>query len=121
MAVRAVRGATTVERNDGELILEAAKELLEELIKANELKGEELIDIIFTVTPDLTKAFPARAARQLGYTDVPLLDMLEPDVEGALEKCIRIIIHTNTDKKNSEMIPVYMRGAVSLRPDLAKR
>ena len=120
MAVRADRGATTVEHNEEKKILENTKELLEDIIKENALEKEDLIDMIFTITPDIDKAFPARAARQLGYTDVPLLDMAEPEIEGALTKCIRIIIHTNTEKKNSDMIPVYLRGAKALRPDLIK-
>ena len=118
--VRALRGATTVVNNDMEEILEATRELLGEMISKNEINKEDLIDIVFTITPDLTKVFPARAARQIGYTDVPLLDMAAPDIEGALKKCIRAIIHVNTDKKNSDMKPIYLRGATVLRPDIVK-
>ncbi len=121
MAVRAVRGATTVENNDLEEILEATREMLSAVIEANELVQEDIIDMIFTVTPDLDKVFPARAARQLGFTEVALLDMLAPDIEGALKKCIRVVIHINTDKSNSEMKPQYLRGAVVLRPDIANK
>ena len=121
MAVREVRGATTVEHNEEEEIINATKELFEEVIKANCLDKEDLIDIIFTITPDIDKLFPTKAVRQLGYTDVPLLDMAAPDIDGALKKCIRVIIHTNTEKKNSEMVPVYLRGAKVLRPDLVSK
>ena len=119
--VRAVRGATTVVNNDTEEILEATRELLSELAERNSIDKEDMIDIVFTVTPDLTKVFPARAARQLGYTDVPLLDMLAPDIEGALKMCIRVIIHFNTDKSNGDMKPAYLRGAKVLRPDIVKK
>lgn len=121
MAVRAVRGATTVENNDLEEILAATREMISAVIEANELKNEDIIDMIFTVTPDLDKVFPARAARQLGYTDVALLDMLAPDIDGALKKCIRLVIHINTDKGNAEMKPQYLRGAKVLRPDIANK
>lgn len=116
--VRAVRGATTVVNNETEEILAVTRELLAEIMQRNEINKEDLIDIIFTVTPDLTKVFPTRAARQLGYTDIPLLDMQAPDIEGALKMCIRTIVHLNTEKKNSEMKHVYLRGAKVLRPDI---
>lgn len=116
--VRAVRGATTVVNNEAEEILEATRELIGEIVRRNEINKEDLIDIVFTLTPDLTKVFPTKAARQLGYTDVPLLDMQAPDIEGALEMCIRTIIHINTEKKNADMKHVYLRGAKVLRPDI---
>lgn len=116
--VRAIRGATTVVNNDAEEILEAAGELISEIVRRNEINKEDLIDIIFTLTPDLIKVFPTKAARQLGYTDVPLLDMQAPDIEGALKMCIRTIVHLNTEKKNSDMKHVYLRGAKVLRPDI---
>lgn len=118
--VRAVRGATTVVNNDAEEILEAARELLSEIMQKNEINKDDLIDIIFTVTPDLTKAFPTKAARQLGYTEVSLLDMQSPDIEGALKMCIRAIVRLNTEKKNSDMKYIYLRGARVLRPDIVK-
>ena len=118
--VRAIRGATTVVNNDAEEILEATRELLGEIVKRNEISKDDLIDIIFTLTPDLTKVFPTKAARQLGYTDIPLLDMQAPDIEGALKMCIRTIVHLNTDKKNVDMKHVYLRGAKVLRPDIVK-
>ena len=121
MSVRAVRGATTVEVNEREAIIDATKELLGEIIERNNIKTENMVDIIFTVTSDLTKVFPAATARQMGIVDVPLLDMLSPEIEGSLKKCIRIMLHFNTDKQNSEIHPVYLRGAVALRPDIIKK
>ncbi len=118
--VRAIRGATTVENNEREEIIEATKEMLAQIISDNALKTEDMISVIFTVTPDLDKVFPAAAVRQMGITDVPLLDMAAPDIDGALKKCIRVIVHTNSDKGNKDMIHSYLRGAKVLRPDLAK-
>ena len=92
-----------------------------EIIERNSIDVEDMIDITFTVTPDLTKVFPALAVRKMGITDVPLIDMLAPDIEGALEKCIRTIIRFNTEKKNSQMHPVYLRGAKVLRPDIVAK
>ena len=90
--VRAIRGATTVENNDREEIIEATKEMLETIISENNIKTEDMVSVIFTITPDLDKVFPAVAARKMGIVDVPLLDMSEPEIDGALKKCIRILI-----------------------------
>lgn len=116
--VRAVRGAITVDRNEKEDILDAAKELIQEAMNKNDIDTDNVVSIIFTLTPDLTGAFPAAGVRQLGITDIPLLDLVQPNVEGALEKCIRLMMYINTDKKNSELHHVYLRGARVLRPDL---
>ncbi len=118
--VRAVRGATTANENGVEEILDATEELLKELMDKNDIMQEDLIDIVFTVTSDLTKVFPARAARNLGYTDIPLLDMAAPDIEGSLPMCIRAIIHFNTDMTNADTHHVYLRGARVLRPDIVE-
>lgn len=119
--VRAVRGATTVENNEAEEIIAATRELLMQIIEENDIIHDDVIDILFTVTPDLTAVFPARAARQLGYTDIALLDMAAPDIDGALKKCIRALIHFNTEKSNKNINPVYMRGAKILRPDIVNK
>lgn len=119
--VRAVRGATTVEKNEAEEIMAAVREMLCEITEKNGIKHEDMIDMIFTVTPDITAVFPAKAARLMGYTDVALMDMAAPDIDGALEMCIRVLIHINTDKPNKDMKPVYLRGARVLRPDIAKK
>ena len=107
--VRAIRGATTVENNDREEIIEATKEMLETIISENNIKTE-----------DIDKVFPAVAARKMGIVDVPLLDMSEPEIDGALKKCIRILMHINSDKQNKDMVHAYLRGATVLRPDLVK-
>ncbi len=116
--VRAVRGAVTVENNDANEIIEETRRLLEEISNQNELLQEELISVIFTVTRDLNAAFPAVAARQMGWTSIALMCMSEIDVPGSLEKCIRVLVHFNTDKKNEEIKHIYLKEAKILRPDL---
>lgn len=118
--MRAIRGATTVENNTREEILSATEELLKDIISKNDIVSDDIVSIIFTITPDLDKAFPAAAARRIGITNVPLLDMAEPGISGALKKCIRILMHINTEKTNDETKHVYLRGARVLRPDLAE-
>ena len=120
MAVRAIRGATTAEENTREAIIDATLELLGVIEEKNDLKRADAISIIFTVTSDLTAVFPAAAAREMGLTFVPLLDMAAPAIDGSLEKCIRIMIHINTDKTKEEINHVYLRGANVLRPDLVQ-
>ncbi len=120
MAVRAIRGATTAEENTREAIIGATLELLEAVEAKNDLKRADAISIIFTITPDLTAVFPAAAAREMGLTFVPLLDMAAPVIDNSLKKCIRIMIHINTDKTKEEINHVYLRGAKILRPDLAE-
>ena len=117
---RAVRGAITVVHNDKEEILAAAGELLERIICENQIDKEDMVSIIFTLTPDLDAVFPAAAARQMGITDVPLMCMSEIPVAGALERCVRILLEFNTDKKLCDIRHIYLRDAVKLRPDLAK-
>lgn len=116
--VRAIRGATTVENNTREEILDATKEMIQEAINRNDLDEGDIISIIFTLTPDVTAAFPAAGVRELGITNIPLLDLAQPDIGGALEKCIRLIMHINTDRSNDELHHIYLRGARVLRPDL---
>ena len=118
MAIRAVRGATTVPENDKDEIIAASQEMLREIIEKNDIDTADMVDITFTVTKDLTKVFPAASVRRMGITNVPLLDMAAPDIEGALEKCIRVIVRFNTDKTNDDIYPVYLRGAKALRPDI---
>ncbi|MGN1116139.1 MAG: chorismate mutase, partial [Candidatus Ornithomonoglobus sp.] len=121
MAVRAIRGATTAEKNTKECITRASIEMIDKIIKKNNLDTRDMIDILFTVTPDITAMFPAAAVRKMGITEVPLLDMAAPDVDGALEMCIRVIVHINTDLGNNEMKHVYLNGAQKLRPDIAAK
>ena len=118
MRVRGLRGAITVEGNSKEAILEGTSLLLKTLVEENDVPLGEVCSVFFTVTPDLTKEFPAKSARQMGFDNIPLMCMTEIPVEGALEKCIRILIHYNTEKLQKEIRPVYLRDAVKLRPDL---
>ncbi len=116
--VRAFRGAITVNNNSEEEILAATAELYSEIVKRNNLKKEDFISIFFSLTPDLDKVFPARAVRNAGVTNVPLMCMAEIPVEGALEKCVRILILSNSEKSLDDINHVYLRDAVKLRPDL---
>lgn len=118
--VRAIRGATTVEKNDKEEIWAATEEMLAEIIKANNLVQEDMISITFTLTPDLNACYPAVRAREMGFTNVPLMNMCELPVPGALEKCIRVIVETNSDKSLDDIKHIYLKGAKRLRPDLSE-
>ena len=118
MLTRGVRGATTVEANSREAILEAARELLTAMLNSNELAVEDVASAFFTTTPDLNAEFPALAARDLGWTDVALLCGHEMNVPGSLPMCLRILLHVNTDKPASAIRHVYLRGARALRPDV---
>lgn len=116
--VRAVRGATTVANNNANEILSETQRLLCEMAQRNELKEDDIISIIFTLTKDLDAVFPAIAARNIGWTSTALMCMNEIDVPGSLEKCIRIMMHVNTDKDKKDIKHVYLNGAKVLRPDL---
>lgn len=118
--VRAIRGATTVENNTKEEIWDATEEMLSEIVAANNLKQEDMISITFTLTKDLDACYPAVRAREMGFTNVPLMNMPELAVPGSLEKCIRVIVETNSQKSLDEINHIYLRGAKRLRPDLAK-
>lgn len=120
MPCRGVRGATTVDQNDRQQILLATRQLLALMIRRNKIDPSDVASVIFTTTPDLNVEFPALAARQLGWLDVPLLCSHEMAVEGALRRCIRILIHWNTTKSQKEIEHVYVRGAEALRPDVQK-
>ncbi|MGI6209524.1 MAG: chorismate mutase [Anaerolineae bacterium] len=119
VGVRGVRGAITCAANTEEEILSATRELLQVLIEANGIAPEDVASAIFSVTPDLNAAFPARAARELGWTSVPLMCTGEIPVPGALPLCVRVLLHWNTDKAQNEIVHAYLRGARVLRPDLA--
>ena len=119
MPCRGVRGATTVETDSADEILAATRELLLHLVIANGIEVEDVASALFTVTPDLTAAFPAQAARQLGWQHVALLDAQEIPVPGSVPHCIRVLLHWNTDKTQAAICHVYLRGAAALRPDLS--
>jgi chorismate mutase len=118
MTTRGVRGATTIEFDSTDNVLSATKELLGAILHANsDLQTDDIASAIFTVTDDIVSAYPALAARQIGWTQVPMLCAREIPVEGSLPLCIRVLIHWNTDKSQSEIKHVYLQEAVKLRPD----
>lgn len=118
MAVRGIRGATTVESNSVEEILTATQELLAAIVTANNVNPEDVASAIFTVTPDLNATFPARAAREFGWHHVPLLDAAEIEAGTGLPRTIRTLIHWNTDRPIYDIRHIYLRDAVQLRPDI---
>jgi len=119
-AVRGIRGAITVPENTRKVIIAKTAGLLGQMIEQNGINTEDICSIFFSATPDLNKEFPAQSARKLGLQWTPLLCMTEIPVEGALNKCIRILIHVNTKKSQKEMQHIYLDGARKLRPDLAE-
>ena len=114
---RGIRGATTAAANTAEDILEATEELVKVLIHLNDLDAEDIASAIFTTTPDLTAWFPALAARQFGWTEVPMICTHEMAVPGSLQKAVRVLVHVNTTRTASEMRHVYLKGAQQLRPE----
>jgi chorismate mutase len=119
MTIRGIRGATTVEADLPDLILSATQEVLEAILQANSgMCPEDVASAIFTVTDDLRSTFPAQAARQMGWSLVPMMCAREIPVPGSLPKVIRVLVHWNTERAQSEITHVYLRGAVRLRPDL---
>ncbi len=117
--LRGIRGATTVEANTREAVLNAAAALLSALIDANDIRRDDVASVFFSTTPDLNAEFPAVAARQLGWTNVALLCGHEMAVPGSLPMCLRILMHVNTAKAQDEIRFVYLQGARALRQDLA--
>ena len=119
MTMRGIRGAITIEHDTSSEVLSATKELLEALLCANsDLKLADIASAFFTVTDDIASAYPALAARQMGWDQVPMMCMREIPVEGSLSFCIRVLIHWNTDRTQNEIKHVYLRNAAELRPDL---
>lgn len=114
----AVRGATTVETDDPQLIAEATRELLRAVLERNGVEDCQIVSVLFSATSDLTSDFPARAARDLGLTDVALMCMTEIPVPGALARCIRVMVHVELEHPLGPLSPVYLRGAESLRRDI---
>jgi len=111
----ALRGATTVDHDDPACIRDATGELLEQMVARNNIAPADIISVVFTVSNDITSEFPARAARELGWVDVPLLCATEIPVRGAVPHCIRVLIHLESSRPRSELRPVYLRGAAHLR------
>jgi len=118
--VRGIRGATTVDRNDAAEIREATQELLQRILSDNELCTEDLVSAIFTVTEDLNADFPASSARALGWELVPLLCATEIPVPSGLSHCIRVLLHVNTTRSQTEIRHVFLRNAIALRKDLVR-
>jgi chorismate mutase len=118
MYCRGIRGATTVDANQSDAIQAATQDLLEAIVFANDgLRPEDIASIFFTTTPDLDSAFPAQSARRLGWNDTALLCCHEIGVPDSLPMCIRVLIHWNTDKRQDEIVHVYLKGAEILRSD----
>jgi chorismate mutase len=121
MLVRGIRGATTADANTREAILDATRELFAAVLEANAIQHDHVASIIFTTTPDLNAEFPAVAAREAGYTDVALMCGHEMSVPGSLPRCVRILMHVNTELGLGDLKHIYLRGARALRPDLAQQ
>lgn len=118
MALRGIRGATTVDSNTKEDILEKTKEMLEILTDKNNIKIDDIASAIFSVTDDLNAEFPAVAARKIGWKNTPLFCTREIPVKGSLGKCVRVLIHINSEREQKDIVHVYLRDAIKLRPDL---
>ena len=120
MPVRGIRGATVVDQDQAEIVLAATRDLLQAICAANpQLQPDDLASAVFTVTGDLTSIYPAQAARELGWVHVPLLSAREIDVPGGMPRCIRVLLHWNTDLPQTDIQHVYLGAAASLRPDLS--
>ena len=118
MAVRGIRGAIQRDRDDEALWLDATARLLAAMVDKNGIASDDIASALFTLTPDLRAQFPAVAARRMGWTLVPLLNFTEIGVPGGLPRTIRVLIHVNTEKRQDQIVHVYLDGARVLRPDL---
>lgn len=119
MAIRGIRGATTAKANTPEAIRAATRELLEALVAANDLQADDVASVIFSTTPDLTAEVPARAARELGWVETGIMCLAEMDADGGLPRCIRVLVHWNTERRPDQIRHVYLHAAAALRPDRA--
>ncbi len=118
MPVRAIRGATQLDADEREHLLQRTGELVRRVLAENGLSTDDLISIVFTATPDISSEFPAYAARSLGLVDVPLLCTVELDITGAMERVVRLLMHVESELSRSEVTHVYLHGARHLRRDL---
>ncbi|WP_028783032.1 chorismate mutase [Thalassobacillus devorans] len=117
--IRGIRGATTVDNNDKEEIIERAHEMMIDLIDANDINAEDVVSVLFSATGDLNQAFPAKSLRQIeGWTFVPVMCMREIEVPEALPKCIRVMVTVLTERDQDQVEHIYHYGAKKLRPDL---
>ena len=117
-AVRALRGATTVDADTPEQVKDRVCSLVQEMLDRNGVDHDDIISIVFTATEDVTSAFPASAARTIGLGDVPLLCARELSIDGATPLCIRVLMHLTTERSRAELRHVYLEGAKGLRDDL---
>jgi chorismate mutase len=120
LTVRAIRGAIQLDAVDRDAILEGTAELVAAVMNRNDLTNDDVISVLFTVTPDLTAEFPALAARKTGFHAVPLMCATEIPVPGAMPRVVRLMAHVDTDRPRSEIQHVYLRGAAALRLDIAQ-
>lgn len=120
MTVRAIRGAVQVDANERAAILDGTTELVNAVMTRNDLVTGDVISVLFTATPDLTAEFPALAARKIGFHDVPLICTTEIAVPGALPRVVRLMMHVDTPRTRAQIQHVYLRGAASLRLDIAQ-
>jgi chorismate mutase len=118
MAVRGIRGAITVAKNEKDEIIVATEMLLEKMVSVNRVKVEDIASIVFSVTHDLTKEFPAVAAREMGWLYTPLMCTNEISVEGSLKHCIRVLMTVNSERSQKDIKHIYLNEAKNLRPDL---
>ena len=118
MPVRAIRGAVCLQRDDPQEMREAVAELLTAMLARNSVTTDEVVSVLLTSTPDLVSAFPALAARDCGFSEVPLMCAQEIDVQGALARVVRVMMHVDIDRPRVQIEHVYLRGAQALRPDL---
>ena len=120
MAVRAVRGATQLDSDDREHMLDRVAEMVVDVMTSNGLEVDDFISIIFTSTADLVSEFPAYAARRLGFTDVPLICAKELEIQGSMPRVVRMMAHIETDLPRGDITHVYLHGAAALRKDLTR-
>ena len=121
MPVRGIRGATTISKDTSEQVLKETKDLFLEIMKKNPtLETKDVSSVIFSATDDIQSQYPARAARELGWVDVPLLCVQEMHIEGSMRSVIRLLIHWNTDLQQASVHHVYLKDAQKLRPDLIR-
>lgn len=120
MTLRAIRGAVQLEVDERDHLLDSVDELIRQILGQNGLQTDDLVSMLFTATPDLHSEFPALAARRLGIGDVPLLCTQELDVQGAMPRVIRVMVHAEMERSKADVRHVYLRGAEALRRDLAQ-
>ena len=120
MAVRAIRGATQLEEDARDHMLERVAEMVTDVMEANGLEVDDFISVIFTATSDLVSEFPAYAARRLGFGEIPLICARELEIDGSMPRCVRMMAHVETDLPRSDITHVYLHGAAALRSDLTR-